>query len=102
MIKITVQWADGVELWTFEAEKGKVITEMAKANDVEIPFSCGAWACGLCLCEVIEWIDLINNAFLNHPLMALEGNQILTCISAIKDEAFDKDEDATIVLKRYV
>lgn len=102
MIKITVQWTDGVELWTFEAEKGKLITEMAKANDVEIPFSCGAWACGLCLCEVIEGKDLINGAFLNHPLMELEENQILTCISAIKDEAFDIKEDLNIVLKRYV
>ncbi len=102
MIKITVQWTDGVELWTFEAEKGKLITEMAKAHDVEIPFSCGAWACGLCLCEVIEWMDMINGAFLNHPLMALEENQVLTCISAVKDEAFDKDEDVNIVLKRYV
>jgi hypothetical protein len=34
--------------------------------------------------------------------MALEANQVLTCISAIKDEVFDKCEDATIVLKRCV
>jgi len=27
---------------------------MAQANNVEIPFSCGAGACGLCLCEVVE------------------------------------------------
>lgn len=102
MIKITVQWTDWVELWTFEAEKWKLITEMAKANDVEIPFSCGAGACGLCLCEVIEGMDLINGSFLNHPLMALEDNQVLTCISVVKDEYFDGDEDLNIVLKRYV
>ncbi len=102
MIKITVQWTDGVELWTFEAEKGKLITEMAKANNVEIPFSCGAGACGLCLCEVIEGMEMINGAFLNHPLMALEDNQVLTCISAVKDEYFDKNENISIVLKRYV
>jgi len=102
MIKITVQWTDGVDLWTFDAEKGKVITQMAQENNVEIPFSCGAGACWLCLCEVLEWIELINPAFLNHALMTLEENQILTCISAVKDEAFDNDDDKSIILKRYV
>jgi hypothetical protein len=34
--------------------------------------------------------------------MALEENQVLTCISAIKDEVFDKNEDASVILKRCV
>jgi ferredoxin len=102
MIKITIQWTDWKELWNFEAEKGKLITEMASTHDVEIPFSCGAWACGLCLCEVIEWKELINDSFLSHPLMELEENQILTCISAIKDEYFDDWKNHEIVLRRYV
>ncbi len=102
MIKITIQWTDWAELWTFEAEKGKVITEMAQANDVEIPFSCGAGACGLCLCEMIKWKELINTEFLNHPMMELEDWQVLTCIAAVEDECFDDDKDHEIVLKRYV
>ncbi|HRX63934.1 MAG TPA: 2Fe-2S iron-sulfur cluster binding domain-containing protein [Candidatus Absconditabacterales bacterium] len=102
MIKITIQGTDGAELGSFEAEKGKVITEMAQANNVEIPFSCGAGACGLCLCEVVEGRDLINDAFLNHAMMELEENQILTCISAIKDEVFEEEKDAEIILKRCV
>ncbi|HKL44055.1 MAG TPA: 2Fe-2S iron-sulfur cluster binding domain-containing protein [Candidatus Absconditabacterales bacterium] len=102
MIKITIQGTDGVELGTFEAEKGKVITEMAQANNVEIPFSCGAGACGLCLCEIVEGKELVNGSFLNNPMMELEEGQVLTCIAAIKDEYFDDGKDHEIVLKRYV
>jgi ferredoxin len=102
MIKIIVQDSKWVELWSFEAEKWKLITEMAQMNNVEIPFSCGAGACGLCLCEVIEWRELIDGAFLNHPLMELYENEVLTCISAIKDEYFEKEWDYTIILKRKI
>ncbi|MBO4516410.1 2Fe-2S iron-sulfur cluster binding domain-containing protein [bacterium] len=27
---------------------------LAQANNVEIPFSCGAGACGLCLCYIVK------------------------------------------------
>jgi ferredoxin len=102
MIKIVVQNPTWVEIGSFEAQKWKLITEMAQSNNVEIPFSCGAWACGLCLCEVIEWRDLINGSFLNHPLMELHDNEVLTCISAINDEYFEKEWDYTIILKRKI
>lgn len=102
MIKIVVQTNDWVELGSFEAEKWKLITEMASTNDVEIPFSCGAGACGLCMCEVIEGREIINDAFLSHPLMELEENQVLTCIASIKDEYFDDWKDHMVILKRYV
>lgn len=102
MIKIIVQNTEWVELWSFEAEKWKLITEMAQKNDVEIPFSCGAWACGLCLCKVIEWRELVNGSFLNHPLMELNEDEVLTCISSIKDEYFDDWKDHEVILKRYI
>jgi|GEM_PF-5523832 len=35
-------------------------------------------------------------------MMELEENQILTCISAIKDEVFEEEKDAEIILKRCV
>lgn len=102
MIKIIVQNPEWLELGSFEAEKKKLITEMAQSHDVEIPFSCGAGACGLCMCEVIEWRDLINGSFLQHPLMEIDGNEVLTCISAVKDEYFEKEWDYTIILKRRI
>jgi ferredoxin len=102
MIKIIVQNTDWSELGSFEAEKWKLITEMAQSHDVEIPFSCGAGACGLCLCEVVEWRELINGSFLQHPLMEIHENEVLTCISAVKDEYFEKEGDFVVILKRRI
>lgn len=102
MINITVLARDWAELWTFAAEKWKVFTTLATENWVEIPMSCGAWACGLCLCEIVEWLEYINKAYSMPGFMELEENQVLTCIAAIKDECFDNNVEATVVLKRTI
>lgn len=98
-ITITVLWKDWVELWTFSAEKGKLITTMATENNVEIPMSCGAGACGQCLCEIIEWWEFIDKW---NGFMALEENQVLTCIAFIKDEYFDNNKSWKIIIKRTI
>ena len=100
MIKVIVQDPNWTEIGSFEAEKWKTITDLAQKYDVEIPFSCGGWACGLCLCEIVEWKELVNGSFLQNPLMQLHENEVLTCISAVKDEYFEKGWDYTITLKR--
>lgn len=102
-IRITVQATDWTELGTFEAKKWETIMALAQANNVEIPFSCGAGACGLCLCYIIQWWEYINKAYTNPSFMELDEDQVLTCIAAVKDECFD-DENANIeiVLKRAV
>lgn len=99
MIEITVQTRDWNVLWTFGAEKWELITSMASKNNVEIPMSCGAGACGLCLCEIVQWWEFIEkwNWFMN-----LEENQVLTCIATIKDECFDNNIEWKVVLKRMI
>ena len=59
-IKITVQWSDWTEIGSFAAKKWETIMSLAQANNVEIPFSCGAGACGLCLCYIVQWWEYIN------------------------------------------
>lgn len=97
MITITVQAANWETLWTFNAEKWKMITALATENSVEIPMSCGAWACGLCLCEIVEWWEFIDKW---NGFMALEDNQVLTCIATIKDDCFDNNVAWNVVIKR--
>ena len=99
-IRITVQATDWSDLGSFEAKKWETIMSLAQANSVEIPFSCGAWACGLCLCEIVEWVEYINKAYSMPGFMELEENQVLTCIAAIKDECFDDNVEGKVVLKR--
>ena len=103
LIKITVQATDWTDLGSFEAKKWETIMALAQANNVEIPFSCGAGACGLCLCYIIQWWEYINKAYTNPSFMELDEDQVLTCIAAVKDECFD-DENANIeiVLKSAV
>jgi len=100
-IRITVQWNDWTEVGSFQAKKWETIMALAQANNVEIPFSCGAGACGLCLCYIVSWWEYINKEYTTPSFMQLDEDQVLTCIAAIKDECFD-DENANIeiVLKR--
>lgn len=97
MITITVQTPDWNVLWTFEAEKWKLLTTLATEHNVEIPMSCGAWACGMCLCEILEWWEFIDKW---NWFMALEDNQVLTCIATIKDDCFDNNVAWNVVIKR--
>jgi len=100
-IKITVQWSDWAEIGSFTAKKGETIMALAQANSVEIPFSCGAGACGLCLCYIVKGWEYINKEYTTPSFMQLDEDQVLTCIAAVKDECFD-DENANIeiILKR--
>ena len=102
-IRITVQATDWTELGTFEAKKWETIMALAQANNVEIPFSCGAGACWLCLCYIIRWWEYINKAYTNPSFMELDEDQVLTCIAAVKDECFnDENANIEIVLKRAI
>lgn len=100
-IKITVQWSDWTVLGSFDAKKWETIMALAQANSVEIPFSCGAWACGLCLCYIVQWWEYIDKTYTTPSFMVLDEDQVLTCIAAIKDECFDNvNANIEIILKR--
>lgn len=100
-IRITVQATDWSDLGSFEAKKWETIMSLAQANSVEIPFSCGAWACGLCLCYIVKWWEFINKAYTTPSFMELDEDQVLTCIAAVKDECFDDENtNIEIVIKR--
>lgn len=99
MINITILTKDWAELWTFPAEKGEFITTLATKNGIEIPMSCGAWACGLCLCEIVQWGQYIDKW---NWFMALEDDQVLTCIATIKEEYLGDNMSDAVILKRTV
>lgn len=101
VIKITVQWSDWTEIGSFIAKKWETIMALAQANNVEIPFSCGAGACGLCLCYIVQWWEYINKEYTTPSFMQLDEDQVLTCIAAVKDECFEgENKNIEIVLKR--
>ena len=100
-IKVTIQWSDWIEIGSFAAKKGETIMALAQANNVEIPFSCGAGACWLCLCYIVRWWEYINKEYTTPSFMQLDEDQVLTCIAAVKDECFDgENANIEIILKR--
>ena len=94
------------EVWQFTAEDGKNIAELAAMHGVNIPVSCWAWVCWVCLCKVEEWKDALKADAFNSPLMPLKADEsgnpeeVLTCIAWFKPEAFNDWKDHTIVLQR--
>ena len=97
------QWND---VWQFTAEDGKNIAELAAMHGVMIPVSCGGGVCGVCLCKVVEWKDVVKADAFNTPLMPLKtdenGNpeEVLTCIAGFNPEKLNDGQDHTVVLQR--
>ena len=94
------------EVWQFTAEDGKNIAELAAMHGVDIPVSCGAGVCGVCLCKVEEWKDAVKADAFNSPLMPLKTDEnwnpmeVLTCIAWFNPEKFNDGQDHTVILQR--
>ena len=97
------QWND---VWQFTAEDGKNIAELAAMHGVMIPVSCGGGVCGVCLCKVVEWKDVVKADAFNTPLMPLKSDEnwnpeeVLTCIAGFNPEKLNDGQDHTVVLQR--
>ena len=94
------------EVWQFTAEDGKNIAELAAMHGVDIPVSCGAGVCGVCLCKVNEWKETVKADAFNSPLMPLKTDEnwnpeeVLACIGGFNPEKFNDGQDHTVVLQR--
>ena len=97
------QWND---VWQFTAEDGKNIAELAAMHGVDIPVSCGAGVCGVCLCKVNEWKETVKADAFNSPLMPLKTDEnwnpeeVLACIAGFNPEKFNDGQDHTVILQR--
>jgi len=94
------------EVGQFTAEDGKNIAELAAMHGVDIPVSCGAGVCGVCLCKVNEWKETVKADAFNSPLMPLKTDEnwnpeeVLACIAGFNPEKFNDGQDHTVVLQR--
>ena len=94
------------EVWQFVAEDGKNIAELAAMHGIDIPVSCGAGVCGVCLCKVEDGKDAVKWDAFNSPLMPLKSDEnwnpeeVLTCIAGFNPEKFDDGQDYTVILQR--
>jgi len=106
VINVIIKDPKWTEVWQFIAENGKNIAELAAMHGIDIPVSCGAGVCGVCLCKVEEWKDVVKWDAFNSPLMPLKNDEdwnpeeVLTCIAGFNPEKFDDWQDYTVVLQR--
>lgn len=105
-INVIVKDSKWNEVWQFTAENGKNIAELAAMHWIDIPVSCGAGVCGVCLCKVEGGNDTVKSDAFNSPLMPLKDDwnwnpaEILACIAWFNSEKFDDGQDHTVVLQK--
>lgn len=107
-MNVTIQDPEWNSIWTFGAEDNKSFSNMAKNNDVEIMTSCGAGACGICKCKIIEGHEYIQVDKISKPLSDLPTDDkwkidtIFTCVAWVKSEYLKDDKNHKIVLRRNI
>ena len=105
-ITVIIKDPKWVEVWQFTAEDGKNIAELAAMHWIDIPVSCGAGVCWVCLCKVEQWNDVVKWDAFNSPLMPLKNNdkwepeEVLSCIAWFNAESLNDWQDHTVILQR--
>ncbi len=105
-VTITLKRPDGTMISKFIAEDRKSIAQLAKANGVDFPTSCGIGACGICKCKIISWAEYIQIDKISPPLSPLERNEdrsfkeVFACVGGIRSESIQDTEQHEIILEK--
>ena len=103
-VVVKIQDPTGTEIGSFEAEDEKNLCEMAAMHGIEILKSCGAWFCGVCMCEVLEgWEAVEVNKTGNAGISTWDTknhDHVLWCVWGIKSEMFNDEKEHVVVLKK--
>jgi len=103
-VVVKIQDPTGTEIGSFEAEDEKNLCEMAAMHGIEILKSCGAWFCGVCMCEVLEgWEAVDVNKTGNAGISTWDPknpDHVLWCVWGIKSEMFNDEKEHIVVLKK--
>ncbi len=90
------------QLVQFPATKKGSFTEDAEKVGFEIPTACGAWSCFFCAGHVKSGMEYIDIGKLGVPLVDLENDEILMCISGIKEECFLDSQPREVILEKDI
>lgn len=103
-VVVKIQDPTGTEIGSFEAEDEKNLCEMAAMHGIEILKSCGAWFCGVCMCEVLEGWEVVDvNKTGNAGISTWDPknpDHVLWCVWGIKSEMFNDEKEHVVVLKK--
>jgi ferredoxin len=80
-MKIILQDKEWKAIWECAAVADKSILDTLSDNDIQIPYSCKMWVCGVCLCNIVAWWEHI----LKKDVMPTEDNMCLACTAFVND-----------------
>jgi len=108
VVNVKINDSNGILIWEFKWEDKISLSKMAEKNNIEIPVSCGMWACFACACKIISGWEFIDIGKISVPLVDLSvdenGNykEVLTCIWWIKSQFINDQEVYEIVLQKMI
>ncbi len=107
-VKITVQNDKWEILWQFQWQEYKSLSQMAIENDVDIPTSCGIWACYVCACKVKKWGEFIQIDKIQMPMIDVakdengKDTEVLSCVWWVKSDYLKSKEEYEIILQKQI
>lgn len=108
VVIVKINDSNWVLIWEFNWEDNISFSKMAKKNNIEIPVSCGMWACYACACKIINGSEFVDIGKISVPLIDLsvdeKGNykDVLTCVWWIKSEFLKDQWIHEIVIQKIV
>lgn len=108
VVKVKINDSNWILISEFDWEDTISFAKMASKNNVDIPVSCGMWACFACACKIISGSEFIDIWKISVPLVDLDvdenGNykDVLTCVWWIKSEFIKDQEQHEIIIQKMI
>ena len=86
----------------FSPKQWQSFAEAADDAWLTISRSCCAGACFTCCCRIKKWQEDVDIGLLSVPLVDIDEDQTLSCISGPKDSIFTDGKFHTIILQKLI
>jgi ferredoxin len=96
MVTLVVRDSSGDELGRIPLSGEKTILDECAESGIDLPFSCHAGACMTCSSKVISGKEYIDEEFKGQKYIDTDDDVVLTCISGVKKEAVDAQDEKII------
>lgn len=108
VVKVKINDSNGVLVWEFNGEDNISFSKMASKNNIDIPVSCGMWACFACACKIVSGGEFIDIGKISVPLVDLPVDEkwnyqdVLTCVWWIKSEFLKDQWTHEIIIQKMI
>lgn len=107
-VTIRIENTSGQEIGSFIAEDKKSLSQMAKANNIDIPVSCWMGACYVCSCQIKKGAEHVQIDKIMPPAILPAQNEnksfkeIFTCVGWIQSDKIKSLENFEVILQKNI